>query len=250
MSSEEILNKLKLGDVIIFHKKGFNPGSLGIKLANFFKNGFRERGWTHAGLYLGEDSVVEAYPKGIVINKFSECYLKNNYHLLVLRHKSAAAEKLRKAADFCISEKGGPYDTSGLWYFILFNFIPQQFHFILNFHNFGDRFNDKTKYFCSELVARGFEEAELGCFERESYKIMPSDFHNPLLFKEIERVNLPEEESAVIRWVKNTAFYAFYLFTALIAMVLSTTIILVALGVILAFFLLVTGLRGRKKSKK
>ena len=244
-----MLDKLKLGDVIIFHKKGINPGSLGIKLANFFKNGFRERGWTHAGLYLGDDQVVEAYPQGIVINKFSEKYLQNNYRLLILRHKSASDEKLRKAADFCVSEKGGPYDMSGLWYFILFNFIPQQFHFILNVRNWGDRFNDKTKYFCSELVARGFEEAELSCFERESYKIMPSDFCNRLLFNEIARVELPEEGSPVIGKIKNAGFCALYLIAAIFAMVVSTALVLIGVGVILMAFLWMASCVRKQKAE-
>ncbi len=249
--SKNILGRMKPGDVIIFHKKGINPGSLGIKLANFFKKGFSGRGWTHAGLYLGDDSVIEAYPDGIVTNRFSEKYLQNNYGLLALRHKNAADEKLRKAMDFCVSEKGEAYDKGALLYFILLNFIPQQFHFILNVRNFSDRLNDKTKYFCSELVARGFEEAGLGCFERVSYKIMPSDFCNPLLFEEIARVELPKEGNAFTRGVINVFVFALYLLAAVLAMLVSTFLILVVLGIPVAVFLLLAALAaGIKKQAK
>lgn len=217
----EPLNKLQMGDVILFHKKGINPGSLGIKLANFFNHGFGQRGWTHTAFYLGNDEVIEAYPQGIQQNKFSERYLQGNYGLLFLRHKSASAEKLKKAAEFCISEKGEPYDTSALLYFIFFNFIPQQFHFLLNIHNFSDHFNEDKKYFCSELVARSYEESGLCCFERKSYKIMPSDFNNPLLFDEIARIDLPKENKLIAGFV-----YAGYLAASIIAMLLGVVIVL------------------------
>ncbi len=232
-TAAELLEKLKPGDVVLFHKKGLNPASLPIKLANFFQNGFEQRGWTHAGFYLGGDEVVEAYGDGIQINPVSGRYLKDNYNLLFLRRKNAPPEKLRSALDFCVSEKGEKYDTWGLGYFLVFNFIPQQFHFILNFHGFANRFNNETRYFCSELVARGFQEAGIYCFERESFKIMPSDFNNPLLFEEVGRVALPSDHGPAAK-VKNAAFFVFYLLAAVAVMLLSSLLVLLVLGLFLA----------------
>ncbi len=243
MPSNEILNKLQAGDVILFHKKGMNPASLGIKLANFFKNGFGQRGWTHAAFYLGNDEVIEAYPQGIEQNKFSQRYLQNNYGLLFLRHKNAPPERLRKAAEFCITEKGAAYDKSALLYFIFFNFIPQQFHFLLNINHFSDCFNEDKKYFCSELVARSYEESEIPCFEKKSYKIMPSDFNNPLLFDEITRLELPKENKLVSFFV-----YTGYLLAAIFAMLLGVCVVLLP-GFIIIGLLVLTGSSRAKKNK-
>jgi hypothetical protein len=174
---------MKPGDVIVVSQRGVHfDSSLCIKLANFCKNGYQSRGWTHSAMYVGNDYVIEAFPGGIQKNKFSEGYLNSDYDFLILRHKNATDEQLNRAVQFCVSEDNEKYDSQGIMYFVLINLVPPQLHFLLGFDSIADRLHQNGKFFCSELVSKGFEQAGIYCFQDQSYKIMPADFNNPLLF--------------------------------------------------------------------
>ncbi len=244
------LNKLKLGDVILVCKKGINPGSLAIKLANFFKNGYKERGWTHAAVYVGNGEVIEALQKeGVVKRNFKDVYLNGDFSLLVLRHKNASDEKLQKAVTFYLQEKDDQYDLIGLGYFLLFNLTPPQLHFILNIGGLGDRLNQRDKYFCSELVSRGYQEASIYCFEEASYKIMPSDFNNPLLFETLGHIDASSKENKLIHAFKTCLYFLIYLFFAIFVSLLAIVLELIILALILGAIMLVVAAIGSIKAK-
>ncbi len=215
-NAEIIEKKLAVGDVIVVNQIGFKLStSLFIKLANFLKNGYKDRGWTHSAVYIGEGKIMEALaaPIGVVENNLRDTYLQGTHNFLILRHKNATEDRLRKVAEFCISEKGKKYDSRGIGYFLILNIIPTQLHFLLKIHSWGEKFNDKGKFFCSELVSRGFQEAGLYCFEEESYKIMPADFNNPLLF---DVVHMQKKFIGPKWWrtIKDVLFCSMYFLTA------------------------------------
>lgn len=213
-NSEAIEKKLSLGDVIIVNEIGFKLStSLFIKLANFLKNGYRDRGWTHSALYIGDGNIIEAFPTGIVVRSFKDAYLQGTHNFLILRHKNCSREKLEQVVKYCLSEKGKKYDTRGIIYFLVLNLIPRQLHFILKINSWAEKFNEKDKFFCSELVSKGYQEGGLYCFEEESYKIMPADFNNRLLF-DLIHMEKKIKGSKIWRSIKDCVFGVIYFFIA------------------------------------
>lgn len=217
--NEEILNKIKIGDVVLTCGKGVHLSSLLIKLGSFFKKGYKERKWTHAAMYIGEGKVAEALPDGIVVRDLKEAYLNGNYELLFLRHKNAPQDKLKKAAEFCARAHKKKYDFRALIYFLLYNLTPPQIHFIWENDFIGELFNVNDSYFCSELVSNGFLDAEIYCFERDPYKIMPVEFNNELLFEKVDEVKFPEENK-IIHTLKAALFWTIYLIMAVLLLII------------------------------
>lgn len=224
MSLEE---KIQPGDVILTRERKFSWGSLPIRIANFFKRGFKERGWTHAAIYVGDGEVVEAFPKGIVRRKLKDSYLNDKYDLLVLRRKKANPDALKQAAKICSSEESKAYDCRALIYFPLYHFLPQSLHFILEKPFIEKCLNVEDAYFCSELAATGLQKTEIYCFESEPHKIMPIDFHNSLWFEIVEKINEVQKPSW---WRKIGSF-----FTLLLYWILAITfpLLLIALGLVI-----------------
>ena len=252
-----IERKIKSGDVILTCYRGMNWGSLPIKIANFFKRGYRERGWTHAALYVGNNTVVEAFPGGIVRRNFKDSYLNGTYNLLILRHKKANEEDLKQAVAFCVSEESKKYDFRALIYFLLYNFLPQGLHFLLEKDFIGDCFNVNDSYFCSELVSTGFKKADIYCFEKEPYKIMPIDFYNYLWFDIIERIEALENKKSFWYLIKSSIFRTLYLLAAVtfpfilvIVAILVLLLVMLAIKGIIALMILLFGLLTRASKKK
>jgi uncharacterized protein YycO len=233
---DSLLNKIKPGDVILTASRKISLFSLFIKMANFFKRGYRKRKWTHAAIYVGEGNVIEAFPQGIVKRNFKEAYFNGEYDLLVLRHKNASLDKLMKAVEFCCKEKGQKYDFRGLLYFLLFNLTPHQLHFLFDNNFIGDCFNVNEAYFCSELVSTGFKEAGIYCFEREPYKVMPIDFYNELLFDIVAKVEIPKKENIIFYLFKTIIFVSLYLLSSFVFPILAVlsgiTIISIFAGIV------------------
>lgn len=129
------------GDVILTARHLFERDSLFIKFANFFNNGLAYKDWTHAALYIGNGQIVEACTDGVKTSDLQQKYINNGYEIIVLRHKNANYAQLQIAIDFCKSTTGDKYDWRGLTYFLLYNFIPLQFHFILENDFIGSMFH-------------------------------------------------------------------------------------------------------------
>lgn len=241
MSNPPIISKLIPGDVILTNGRGIRWGSLPIKLANFFKKGYKERHWTHAALYIGDNQVIEAFPGGIVKRDLKESYLKGNFELLILRHKNASQSSLQKTIDFCNNSVSKGYDFRALLYFLFYNLTPPQIHFIWGDAFLGRCFNLRDAYFCSELVSAGLLVAGVYCFEREPYKVMPIDFDNKLLFDTVTKVELPYKENRFTHSIKETFFWVLYIITAILFFLI---LLLAAILSIAIFVLFVVGIGG------
>jgi len=219
MSLEE---KLQPGDVVLTCGRGFELGSLPIRTANFFKKGYGERGWTHAALYIGNGQVVEAFPGGIVCRNFKEFYSTDKFDLLALRPKKADAQAIVKVIAFCKAEVSKKYDWRALIYFALYNFLPAGLHFLLDKKFLGDCFNVNDSYFCSELIATGFQKSDSYCFENPPYKVMPIDFYNNIWFDVVDR----QVKQQGFNWLKDGFFFVLYVIAGIVC-----PLLLVALGV-------------------
>lgn len=215
------LDDILPGDVILTARHIFERDSSFIKLANFFNNGLAYKDWTHAAFYIGNGQIVEACTDGVKTSDLQKKYLDNDYEIVVLRHKNASSAQLQIALDFCKSATGDKYDWRGLTYFLLYNFIPLQFHFILENDFIGSMFHAYNSYFCSELVATGFQTAGIYCFEWDPYKVLPIEFYNELLFKVVGKIG-PEKPPNNWLWIT-------YLATSLICIVL-TFLLMIAFG--------------------
>ncbi len=188
MSVDDFLSKLRMGDVILVNKSGFDFGSLPIRVANCWKRGYGERLWTHAALYVGNGDVVEAYPQQIYKRSLRDTYLTSGqYRLMALRRKGMTAEEIERACEFCAAQTSDKYNFCGLVYFAVYALIPYQLHPFLDLPWIEKLFTVQNSYFCSELVAAGLQNAGEGvyCFEEEPARVMPVDFKNRLLFEEV-----------------------------------------------------------------
>lgn len=250
-----IEDKLKRGDVILTSGRGFALGSLPIKIANFFKKGYQQRGWTHAAFYIGNGEVIEAFPGGIVRRNFKESYLNGKHDLLVLRSRKASQEALERAVNFCASEESKKYDFRALIYFLMYNIMPHGLHFILEKDFIGDCFNVNDSYFCSELIATGLKNADAYCFEKDPHKVMPIDFYNQLWFDEVEKwVEDPKKsiwfhaKSALFRLMYLVAAVIFPFLMYLIALLVFIIVVLAIKGLLALIFLLVALIGAKKKS--
>lgn len=188
----DLLTTLMPGDIILTSHLGVSP----IKVANFCKDGYKKRIWTHSALYLGNGQVVEAFPEGIQKRNLKEAYLDKREHgLKILRRKELSQEKTAAIMQFCSGATGGRYDKLATFvYFPLANLLPPSLSFLLTPGYLGNLLDAKGSYFCSELISEGFKRADAYCFEREPFQVMPVDFDNPLLFDEITVLPLPGKE--------------------------------------------------------
>lgn len=248
--------KLIQGDVILTCGRGFAGASVFIKIANFFKRGYRERGWTHAAIYVGNGDVVEAFPKGIVRRSFRDAYLNDKFNLLVLRRKKIEQAALERAVAYCVSAESKKYDLRALVYFLLYNFMPHGLHFILENDFIGDCFNVNDSYFCSELVATGMKEADAYCFEKDPYKVMPIDFYNDLWFDVVEKAVAPDKKS-LWHYLKSGLFRFLYFLSAIVfpfililAGILVVFAIVLAIKGLVALVIFLLAVAGTKKKPK
>lgn len=204
--------KLQPGDVVLTCGRGFEFGSLPIRIANFFKRGYGDRGWTHAALYIGDGQVVEAFPGGIVSRNFKDAYLSGKFDLLALRPKHRDSQAIAKTIAFCKSEVSKKYDFRALIYFALFNFLPAGLHFLLDKKFLGDCFNVNDSYFCSEMIATGLQKSDVYCFENPPYKVMPIDFYNDIWFDVVDK----QVKQQSFNWVKDGLFFVLYVIAGIV----------------------------------
>ena len=191
------INKLKPGDVIITDKRETDLGGIFIRIGNFFQRGFKERGWTHTAIYAGDGNIIEALPEGVQERGFENAYIKQRHDVRILRYKCLTDEQARKAIEFCRGEKGDQYAHKKQYYFVLHYLVMPSLRFALENKFFDKVFKRKKAYFCSELVAAGFNAAGSFPFERAPRKIIPLDFYNLMTFDLIAERKHPSEEGGL-----------------------------------------------------
>jgi len=239
MSSAPFLSSLKPGDVILVNPTGFDFGSLPIRLANFYKRGFKDRLWMHAALYLGNGEVVEAFPDGIKRRKLEDAYIKKgNFRVLALRRLGLAQPQIEKWCRFVESEISAKYDMRAIIYFALYVLVPPQFQsWILDTKAAEKAFNVEGSYTCSELVASGLKECGVGayCFENKPSRVMPVDFYNELNFEKVGFLE-PEKDMGFVakaaRWCGKALGILFYILMVPVGFLLSLLLVVVGVGLV------------------
>ncbi|MBI1978418.1 MAG: hypothetical protein HYS55_06655 [Candidatus Omnitrophica bacterium] len=184
-SKNDLIEKLKPGDVIVTSKRGINLGAMPIRFANFSRHGYRKRIWTHAAFYIGNGEVVEAFPKGITKRDLKTAYLEQHFDIVCLRRKGMKVSDFQNAAEFCKSKVGVKYDTKALAYYVILNLLPPIFHFLLTSRWFNNLINSPDAFYCSELVGTAYLRQGAYCFDRKPAQVMPVDFYNKYCFEVI-----------------------------------------------------------------
>jgi hypothetical protein len=212
---------LKPGDIILTNEvdspSWYTPI---IKISNFYKVGYGNRGWEHSVLYLGNDRIIEANPEGITESSFSESYLNCYCNFLVLRHRFAKSEDVEKVITVLTNLKGKEYDFGAFIYFIFYSIFPNSLHFLLGRDTDDSCYNVKDAYFCAELIATGLRYANVYCFERAPSKIRPIDFCNELIFEKVALYLEPDKDSKIVYRIKRTLMYVGYIFISIITPIL------------------------------
>lgn len=211
MTAEEVLTKIKPGDIILTSARKFELPSAFIRIANFFKRGFNHRFWTHSAIYLGNEEIIEAFPTGVMFNNIRKSYLdRKDYKIKVVRLRNRPPAELQKIADNCrVIGKGEPYDFLALSYFVFSNILPPSLAFLLDDSAAGKSLNKADSYFCSELAATGLLKSNIYCFENEPHQVMPMDFDNELLFEPVAEKDM-EEKGWVQKqpeWLKRLGYF-------------------------------------------
>lgn len=218
---KQLLYFLIPGDIILTNERSTDWFIPIIKISNFYKVGYENRGWEHSVLYLGNDKIIEANPEGITESSLTESYLNGYCNIMVLRHKFATPENIQNWIAGCQSLKGKEYDFKAFIYFIFYSIFPNSLHFLLGKDSDDSCYNLKDAYFCAELIATGMRLANTYCFERAPSKIRPIDFYNEVIFDIVATYEEPDKDSKFIYTLKR-----FFLFTGYLIISFLTPILL------------------------
>ena len=188
--------KMNKGDVVLTGMASFMD-SWPIKIGNILHGRFDAIKWTHAAMSLGGLEIIESIPDpGVTIRNIQNTYIDRGIDILVLRCKSLLPERLREAADYCVSKikESSKYDPRALTYFIFHCINPWGIGWLIDragiWNDFFDKYiNKEDSYFCSELIAEAFQEVGLPHMKkRKPWQVMPVDFYNTKLFDKIDDI--------------------------------------------------------------
>jgi hypothetical protein len=193
MNASDFAAALLPGDILVVATSKFDWGDKAIRLANFYKRGNGNRQWGHAAVYMGGGEVIESFPgRGVIRRKLSEAYLTdNNYALLAMRREGLCEKNLQAFLDFFPRQVGDGFDMRALLYYPLYMVVPGCLQCLLDSPRVESLFHVTGRYYCSELVATGLQEAKDYCFERPPARVMPLDFNNPLILTPVSQYTPP-----------------------------------------------------------
>ena len=149
---------MKLGDIILFRKKGFIS-----KIIAFLTKG----PFTHAAIIIpyndGDNYVIESDWGGVQINSLKKKYFRREY--VILRHKDINSYFASRIVGFSTNLLGKKYDYAGI--------IGIARNILFGKYNTLD---DKNRYWCSELVADAYRSAGLKLDVKEgTHLVSPND---------------------------------------------------------------------------
>jgi hypothetical protein len=127
------------GMVILSHKK--------FELTNWFIRGY----WTHAAIFIGDNNIIEAVSKGVVI-KDLETFVNTVDDFIILKPKFCDPDVMKEAVDFLKATVGRPY-------------------------NFTFRSREES-FYCSELVYRAYSQTSKWKHVREQYHEKIWSYHS------------------------------------------------------------------------
>jgi len=154
---------LKRGDVLLF--RGNDILSRIIRYATHSE-------FSHAACYLGDGQIVESAIKGVEVVSLSG---RDNF--AVYRHFDHDTKQMEEAVDWMVEQEGKGYDYLGL-FGIGLSIITK---------NKRNYFDDKNRYWCSELIADGYMRSGLLLdADSRTYKVSPGDLARSALMTEVE----------------------------------------------------------------
>jgi uncharacterized protein YycO len=145
---------------------------------------------SHAMLYIGEGNVIEAVGEGVNINLLKNNIDSHGYrNVAAFRYPSLSMDNAKLIVTFATNQKGKGYDYSGVIggaensdvfaarsnpstaLLVAPAFLVGQ----LVVHHFasGGSFNNKNKYFCSELVFESFQKSGINLINDAPYMSYP-----------------------------------------------------------------------------
>ena len=125
--------------------------------------------WNHAGLYIGNNKVIEARMLGVVESGFRY----KGKDTLILRAELTPMQRVA-IVKYALSQLGKRYD-----YFQLLSLL-----FLWLFKR-GRVQNSKNHFICSELVASAFYDADISLCNKPIELITPADLEKSKLLKKV-----------------------------------------------------------------
>ena len=136
--NKELNLSLELGDILLDRSGGW-PGTI--------VPGY----WSHAGMYIGDNKIIEALGDGVTITDLSTWSYPNKTYVAVYRVKDIQPEIRQEAVNFSISKEGKPYDLRSI-------FLPPSKQIECDWC-FIEGPPGCNNYYCSELVWAAYLKA-------------------------------------------------------------------------------------------
>jgi uncharacterized protein YycO len=155
-------NKLYLGDIILTEPKSFNLVGKIIQEVTGSK-------YSHAAMYIGNDNIIEAIAKGVVINNINK-YKKYD----VFRAEQATPYQRYYAVEYAKSNLFKKYDFLGILGILKSTIAKKEVN----------KWDVKERLWCSELIADSYIHAgvDIGICDN-TYLVSPGDLSQ--IFKQV-----------------------------------------------------------------
>ena len=154
------------------------PGDYGVVKTNGFFGKLIRLGtmsrWNHCFIYIGDNKLVEANPRGVAISSLSK------YPLIAWnQHEGLTSEQREKISSYARSLVGEGYSfiTIAL---LVFRILGLK---MLSNMNFFINLGKKDGFICSELVAESYSKSGVPLLNKDNSLIVPGDLAERLIYQ-------------------------------------------------------------------
>lgn len=154
------------------------PGDYGVVKTNGFFGKLIRLGtmsrWNHCFIYIGDNNLVEANPRGVAISSLSK------YPLIAWnQHEGLTSEQREKISSYARSlvGKGYSFITIALLVFRILGLKT------LSNMNFFINLGKKDGFICSELVAESYSKSGVPLLNKDNSLIVPGDLAERLIYQ-------------------------------------------------------------------
>ena len=154
------------------------PGDYGVVKTNGFFGKLIRLGtmsrWNHCFIYIGDNKLVEANPRGVAISSLSK------YPLIAWnQHEGLTREQREKISSYARSlvGKGYSFITIALLVFRILGLKA------LSNMNFFINLGKKDGFICSELVAESYSKSGMPLLNKDNSLIVPGDLAERLIYQ-------------------------------------------------------------------
>jgi uncharacterized protein YycO len=154
------------------------PGDYGVVKTNGFFGKLIRLGtmsrWNHCFIYIGDNKLVEANPRGVAISSLSK------YPLIAWnQHEGLTREQREKISSYACSlvGKGYSFITIALLVFRILGLKA------LSNMNFFINLGKKDGFICSELVAESYSKSGMPLLNKDNSLIVPGDLAERLIYQ-------------------------------------------------------------------